>query len=171
MASEAIEQVHGTQELIRFRRTTVSNALLVNEDGPTELVTTFRRHRLTDSLDSEWWIFSISSHNGHLWTKHCSGEVRVDSRTLGEAVCQPPKDLPRKVSSERWYFAVRRGGLTYGPHFTTLEDITSSTMSLSLAVAKLRNNWHGDEALYHLHPILDSYLQMLSLATRNGLLH
>lgn len=171
MAAVAIEQIIGVHETIGFRHVSVSNALLLREESPTELVTTLRRHRLTDTLDSEWYEFSISSHNGHLWTRHCSGEVRGEPQNPRKAT-QTPENLPRKVNSRRWYEALRRGGLNYGHHFTTLEDITSSTTSPSLATARLRNNWHGDEANYHLHPvIIDSFFQVLNLATWNGLPH
>jgi hypothetical protein len=64
---------------VSLRHVTVSNTLLINDNEPTELVTALRRHRLTENLNSEWWEFSISSHNGHVWTKHCSDEVRAES--------------------------------------------------------------------------------------------
>jgi acyl transferase domain-containing protein len=172
MAAEAVRQVSKVQEGVSFRRVIVSTALVVNEGTPTELVTTFRRHRLTDSLDSQWWEFTITSHNGHIWTKHCTGEVRPESKPPPAEITEVPGALPRKISMRKWYETVRRGGLDYGPHFTSLEDVTTSTTSQRLATAKTRNNWHGDEANYHLHPvILDSYFQLLGFAARYGLTH
>jgi hypothetical protein len=60
MAAEAVRQVAGIQVSVSFRRVIVSTALVVHEGSPTEFVTTFRRERLTDSLDSSWWEFTIT---------------------------------------------------------------------------------------------------------------
>jgi Polyketide synthase dehydratase len=80
------------------------------------------------------------------------------------------EDLPRKASSKRWYDTMRREGLDYGYHFESLEEITTTTTGARGARAQVRNNWHGDEHFYHLHPvILDSYFQLLSIAARYGL--
>ena len=170
IAAEAVRQTTGIQESVSFRHVAVRTALVVPEGKPTELVTTMRRHRLTDFLDSEWWEFTITAHNGHSWTKHCSGEVRAESITAPDADATTLQDLPRKVSSSKWYDTMCGGGIEYGYHFTSLNDITVATIEPRLAKANIRNNWHGDEANYHLHPVvLDSYLQLLGCASRHGL--
>lgn len=171
MGAEAIRQITGVTDAVEFRKIAVRTALVVHEGSPTELVTTFHRLRLTESLDSDWWEFSVASNSGNTWTKHCSGEVRApddgESR-YGGGVAQ--RELPRKASSKRWYDIMRRDGLDYGYHFESLEDITTSTAGVRCARAKVQNNWHGDEHFYHLHPvILDSYFQLLSIAARYGL--
>ncbi|KAJ6183837.1 hypothetical protein N7519_005138 [Penicillium mononematosum] len=74
MIGEAVRQLTGVSEAFKLRNIIVSIALVLNEGPPVEIMTTLHRHRLTDSLDSEWWEFTISSHNGASWTKHCSGE-------------------------------------------------------------------------------------------------
>ncbi|KAM4065796.1 polyketide synthase dehydratase [Hirsutella rhossiliensis] len=118
-----------------------AEAILINEGSPKELVTTFHRLRLTDSLDSEWWEFSIASHNGHAWTKHCSGEVRAQDETddVPHRVAAQ-EDLPRKASSKRWYDTMRRQGLDYGYHFESLEAITTTTTGARGARSHVRNN-------------------------------
>lgn len=173
MAAEAIRQISGVDEAVELRNVAVRTALVVNESSPKELVTTFHRLRLTDSLDSEWWEFTIASHNGHTWTKHCSGEIQArDEKDATNNHIPAKGDLPRKTSSKRWYDTMRREGLDYGYHFTSLEDITTTTTGERGARAQVRNNWHGDEKFYHLHPvILDSYFQLLSIAARYGLTH
>ena len=102
MAAEAIRQITGVEEAVEFRNVAVRTALVINEGSPKELVTTFHRLRLTDSLDSEWWEFSIASHNGHTWTKHCSGEIQARDETdaMRNRVAAQ-EDLPRKASSKR----------------------------------------------------------------------
>lgn len=135
MAAEAVRQVTGIQVSVSFRRVIVSTALVVHEGSPTEFVTTFRRERLTDSLDSSWWEFTINSHNGHTWLKHCSGEVRADEKPPVEFTTQS-ESLPRKVHANKWYDIVCNGGLEYGPHFRSLEHITTSTISERLALLR-----------------------------------
>ncbi|KAL7918584.1 hypothetical protein ACQKWADRAFT_330517 [Trichoderma austrokoningii] len=171
VAAEAIRQISGIDEAVEFRNVAVRAALVVNNGSPTELVTTFHRLRLTDSLDSDWWEFSIASHNGHTWTKHCSGEVQArDEKDITPNRIAEYGDLPRKTSGKRWYDTMRRGGLDYGHHFASLENITTTTTGTRRARAQIRNNWHGDEQFYHLHPvILDSYFQLLSIAAQYGL--
>ncbi|KAI9692847.1 MAG: Type I Iterative PKS [Bathelium mastoideum] len=173
MAAEAVRQISGVQEAVELRNIAVSTALVVGEGAPTELITTFRKHRLTDSLDSSWWEFAISSYNGHTWTKHATGEIRAESKVdLGEAELPEDARMPRNVNFRKWYERVRRGGLDYGYHFTTLETGRATTSGERLAIATIKSNWHGDEANYHLHPAsTDTYFQLLSTAIHWGLTH
>jgi SAM-dependent methyltransferase len=185
IAIEAVRQIGEAPRTVDLRNVVVSKALPISEDSPTELVTALHRSRLTDSLDSEWWDFTITSHNGNLWTRHCTGQVRAGSGHLASVKPVPfaSNPLPRKVDSRKWYEAVHRKQLSYGPHFTSIENITSSVMKnpsgqrdstgrLSKASATLRNNWHGDEANYFLHPvIIDAFFQLLSTAVYDGQSH
>ena len=170
MAAEAARQATGIEDGVSFRNVVVNNALVLAEDAATEVVTTMRHRRLTDSLNSEWWEFSISSHNGHVWTKHCSGEVRGETFNKSFEHAKEGEELPRKVDSPKWYDAERRAGLHYGPKFATLEHIRSSTAWPHKATATTRNNLWGDETQYHLHPvILDTYFQLMSLSVFDGI--
>jgi hypothetical protein len=171
MAAEAIRQITGVDEAVEIRNVAVRTALVINESSPKEIVTTFHRLHLTNSLDSEWWEFSIASHNGDTWTKHCSGEIQArDEKDAARNHIPTQGDLPRKASSKVWYDTMRGKGLDYGHHFTSLENITTTTTGARGARAQVHNNWHGDEQFYHLHPvILDSYFQLLSIAAPYGL--
>jgi hypothetical protein len=66
MAAEAGRQVSGIEKGVSLRSVTVHNALVVDEEKPTEVVTNMLWHGLTDSSHSEWWEFTISSCNGYL---------------------------------------------------------------------------------------------------------
>ncbi|KAF3012563.1 t1pks [Neopestalotiopsis sp. 37M] len=174
IAVEAIRQISEAVQTVDLRNVVVSNALPISEESPTELVTALRRSRLTDSLDSEWWDFSITSYNGNIWTRHCTGQVRSGSLDLTSItpVRFASSSLPRKVDSRKWYEAVHRKQLSYGPHFTSMESITASVTTPSKAAATLKNNWHGDEANYFLHPvIIDAFFQLLSTAVYDGQPH
>lgn len=170
MSAEAVRQLSGVDDGVSLRNLSVSNALVLAEDAATEVITTLRPHRLTDSANSEWWEFTISSHNGHAWTKHCTGQVRAE--TFGGMPLQATEaeDLPRKVESSKWYEAEQQRGLTYGPSFAVLEQIKSSTGQPHRASATVRNNFWGDETQHHLHPvILDAYFQLMSLSVYDGI--
>lgn len=174
IAVEAVRQISDDHQKVDLRNVVVSSALPISEDSPAELVTALRRLRLTDSLDSEWWDFTVSSHNGNIWTRHCTGQVRSGPGDLTsvEPLTFASSPLPRKVNSRKWYEAVHRERLSYGPHFTSMGNITASVMAPSKASAMLRNNWHGDEANYFLHPvIIDAFFQLLSTAVYNGQSH
>ncbi|KAH8728017.1 hypothetical protein GQ44DRAFT_757464 [Phaeosphaeriaceae sp. PMI808] len=169
MVAEAARQVTGIEDGVSLQKLAVYNALVLAEDEATEVVTSMHRRRLTDSTDSEWWEFTVASHNGHGWIKHCTGEVRgelIDKMMKRDKV---EEELPRKVDSDKWYEVGRRGGLNYGPKFTTLEKIRSSTGRPRKATATMRNNVWGDESQHYLHPvILDSFFQLTAVSIYNG---
>ena len=168
LIGEAIRQVSSAEDGFRLRRVHVKTALVLHEGEPTELVTTFRRQRLTASLEGDWWEFTVTSHNGHTWAKHCTGEVATLSKPLG-----PPCEhttLPRKLTSPKWYDGMSKLGLHFGPHFQSLSDITTATTGAPVATANVRNNRQGDETNYHVHPtVIDSALQLLCCAETYGL--
>ena len=165
MVGEAVRQISGIQEAFTLRQVVVSTALVLSEAKPTEIMTSFRRHRLTDFLDSEWWEFTIFSHNGHMWLKHCTGQVRAQAESLGpgEVRALPP----RKVASKRCYNSKERSGLNFGPTFRRLEEIRSETtrqVATAMAVNKEEN-----QVGYHLHPtLIDASMQLLTVAATKG---
>ncbi|KAI1099372.1 fatty acid synthase S-acetyltransferase [Jackrogersella minutella] len=167
IAGEAVRQISEVNEGFSIRNILVSMALVLGEGKPTEMLTTFRPHRLTTSLNSSWWEFTISSFNGHVWTKHCTGDVTALSKSLGPA---PVADgLPRKVNARRWYETMRKSGLDLGTCFQSLDSIETSTNHENRAVGKVINGRQGDETNYHIHPtVIDGTLQILSAAAVNG---
>jgi acyl transferase domain-containing protein/2-polyprenyl-3-methyl-5-hydroxy-6-metoxy-1,4-benzoquinol methylase len=165
MVGEAVRQISGIQEAFTLRQVVVSTALVLSEAKPTEIMTSFRRHRLTDFLDSEWWEFTIFSHNGHMWLKHCTGQVRAQAESLGpgEVRALPP----RKVASKRCYNSMERSGLNFGPTFRRLEEIRSET-TRQVATAMAVNK-EEDQVGYHLHPtLIDASMQLLTVAATKG---
>ncbi|WZH49456.1 Polyketide synthase [Fusarium acuminatum] len=165
MIGEAVRQVTHVDEAFKLRNVVVSTALVLNEGKPVEITTTLRRKRLTNSLDSEWWEFTIASYNGTLWTKHCSGEARSFSEGLGDADAQAP--FLRKVDSRRCYESMARSGLNFGPEFQRLDHIRADT--LDQKAASRVTGKPGDDVDYHLHPtIIDASLQLLSVAASKG---
>ncbi|KAK1961594.1 KR domain-containing protein [Colletotrichum sublineola] len=172
MASEAVRQVSGIEDGYALRSVVVSTALVVTDDKPVELITTLRPNRLTDTLDSQWWDFSIASHNGVAWTKHCVGQVRALEHGDNNAGMPVPK-MARKVASRKAYNMMQQAGLCYGPNFQALQEIKTGTVEPTAAATVYRPKFDIESTSkmdrYHLHPIIvDACLQILSLAATKG---
>lgn len=164
MIGEAIRQVTGIEEAFSLRHIVVGAATVLTEGKTVEFVTTLRKHRLTDSLDSDWWEFTIASHNGAVWTKHCTGQAKAQAEALGPSTEDDVTALPRDLAKKRCYEKMSQIGLKYGPHFQALDKITTGTVE-TRAKAEVANNEEKDSALFHLHPtILDAALQLLSVS-------
>jgi acyl transferase domain-containing protein/SAM-dependent methyltransferase len=165
MIGEAVRQATGVEQAFKLRKVIVSTALVLNEGTPVEIMTTLRRRRLTDSLDSEWWEFTIASYTGTVWTKHCSGEARSHAEDPGDVQRNAP--LVRKVSTRRCYESLARSGLNFGPSFQTLDDIRSDTVVQNATSEVFAKESDGND--YHLHPtVIDASLQLLSVAASKG---
>lgn len=130
------------------------------------MMATFRPHRLTNSLDSPWWYFTVSAYNGRNWTKHCTGEVCALSSPPEKA--EEPDALPRKLSVRKWFEKMAKGGLNLGTSFQTLDTMATSTAD-QRAMGHVVNGRQGDEAHYYIHPtVLDAILQILGASAVNG---
>lgn len=168
MAGEAVRQVTRINETFRLRHVIVRMALVVPEGKPTEMITTLRQHRLTDTRNSDWWEFTIASHNGHTWNKYCTGEVMAQSESLGLAQEFQHEALPRKVEMRKWFDTLRRDGLDLGPAFRNLGDISAGTTTQQATGNVLMNN-SAEANKYHIHPtVIDSALQLIGIAYTNG---
>ncbi|OKP09596.1 Lovastatin diketide synthase LovF [Penicillium subrubescens] len=165
MAGEAIRQLTSAEDFT-VREVTLASAMVISESQNTELITSLRPLRLTNSLDSVWYEFSITSYNGASWTKHCFGQVRPGP----EYDLKPPghQALPRNVSSAKWYQTMRSIGLKYGPRFQGLDEISTGTNQM-VANASLSNELHADEGFYAMHPsTIDMCIQLFSAAATYG---
>ncbi|KAK6853866.1 polyketide synthase [Apiospora arundinis] len=175
MAAEAVRQATGAHKAVELRHVVVDTALVLNEHAPTELVTTIRKHRLTDSLESAWWEFTIAAHNGHVWTRHCSGQVCSSTKvTPNRPSLLPPESLPHNVKVRQWYNRVSRGGLRYGPDFQTIKQLKTTTNGpKGSALAEIESNLAASEKdQYYVHPVvLDTFFQVAGAAAHHGFTH
>lgn len=165
IVGEAIRQLSGQRDYT-VRAVSFLSALIVTGDQPVEMQTHLHKLRLTDSLDSPWYEFTIASLNNGAWIKHCAGQVKgaCERSFLAQAI----DPLPRKVPSNTWYRVMAKFGLAYGPRFRGLQDI-STAVSERKAVATLTDSRKEGEAPYQLHPsTVDSAFQLLSCATFKG---
>ena len=164
MAGEAVLQITGDCTGYSLRHVTAHIALVLTDSKPVEMVTTLRRHRLTDSAVSDSWDFVISSYSGTSWIKHCEGQVQSQHKSL-PSQGRNEKYL-RSVPSSRWYKAMADTGNVYGPKFQGLTDITSSTTQ-----NKASGIVSSQQAVGFLfHPAaIDACLQLLLVALAKGI--
>ncbi|KAI0176547.1 hypothetical protein GGR52DRAFT_571510 [Hypoxylon sp. FL1284] len=170
MAGEAIRQVAGadTGSSYHLRHVVACTALVLSDSKPVEIVTTLRRKRLTDSDDSQWYEFNVTSYSGSAWVKHCSGEVRHIEEPR-DTPCWPSEELPRKLPSPNFYEVMEHLGFLYGPEFQSLTNITTSTTQ-QIAKAQLIDEHDHKSSPFSLHPVaIDGCLQLLMIAAAQGL--
>ena len=169
MAGEAVSQLQENDNVqigYTIRELHLTNAMLLQDNKHTEVFITLRPKMLTAKLDSSWYEFTVMSHDGNSWSRHCRGLVNSGraSRTPEPVI----KTFPRKIDSDRWYKTMARIGLNYGPRFTGLQEVTASAKDkvASARVTDRQENW---ESPYALHPTtLDIIFQSWILAQKNG---
>jgi acyl transferase domain-containing protein len=171
MAGEAIRQTSNPDSEIQdytLRDFSLSAAMALHESAATEIMFTMRPFRLTTSLDSNWYDFTVMSYNDSsgIWTKHCTGQVRAGSE-------HPPVprgivDLPRKVHSTSWYQLMKKFGMSYGRRFQGMEKISAHPVH-HLAVTHVWNTISETDSVYQLHPVtIDSCIQLFTVAACRG---
>lgn len=167
MAGEAVRQVTGVEAGYSLRHVMVHTALVLIDSKPVEMITTLRPYRLTDSTDSDWFDFVVSSHSGSTWIKNCEGQVKP--RQVGIPGSSKIETYPRKIIPSKWYEVMARIGFVYGSEFQGLTAISSSTTD-HVAVGEITNPKTHQEAPYLFHPTaIDLCLQTLLVAMVNGI--
>ncbi|KAL4935798.1 KR domain-containing protein [Aspergillus oleicola] len=168
LAGHAVYQLTGSKDFT-VRQVSLKTAMILDETHPTEIITRLLPHRLSSSLNSNFFEFSVQSHRGLVWAQHCTGLVAGGQASPGPAKPTVPSH-PRVVDSKRWYRAFNRVGLRYGPRFTGLDEITASVSdnAASAVVPDIRDS-ESPESLYTLHPITtDLVLQLGIVASHQG---
>jgi hypothetical protein len=144
----------------------VASALVLQASRGTELITRLQPVRLTNSLDSDWYEFSIVTNTGAGWTKNCFGQVR--SGTVVKHEVPEVKEYTRHVSTARWYQQMRKIGMHYGPSFRGLNDLTAG-ITENVASGRIVDYKRPGHSAYAFHPTsLDWVFQSLSVAAHNG---
>jgi acyl transferase domain-containing protein len=165
MIGEAIRQMTDS-EVYTIRNLVIKTAMVLQESETTEIITTARPSRLTDSTNSSWYDFSISSFNGASWLQHCVAQGRP-----GEEHTIAPKSIApysRQLSECHWYERMRHMGLNYGPQFQGLKDISAHTKD-TVAVAAIRSDMSKHQSKYSIHPTtIDFCLQLCTVAMSSG---
>ncbi|KAJ8066767.1 hypothetical protein OCU04_004155 [Sclerotinia nivalis] len=169
MAGEAVRQLTGIEAGYRVKHAVAQSALVIQESQSVEVLTSLRLVKLGDVANSTWFEFRISSYNGSTWVKHCEGQIKACTEPLLPSRQIQNELLPRKIISSRWYQAMDKIGVVYGPNFQALQDIVSSTKE-NLAAAKIVHDDHNEDPAFLLHPVaIDNCLQLLLVALAKGI--
>ncbi|UKZ48040.1 hypothetical protein TrVGV298_002276 [Trichoderma virens] len=167
MVGKAAAQLGGHRNGYALPQVVINAAIVLNDGSDaTEVVTNLCPHRLTDSLDSMWWEFTISSYNSNVWMKHCSGQVtfEVDEPEPVENL----QLLPRRVPKRILYNCMDMAGLRFSPLFQRLSDVRTGTVQ-GQATANLIDLKIVDNEHYLLHPaVIDVALQLAPIAPFRG---
>ncbi|KAL2194238.1 polyketide synthase [Corynascus similis CBS 632.67] len=171
MAGEAVRQVTGCKTGYHLRRVVARTALVLTEAEPVEVVTTLRRQRLTDTDDSTWFDFVVASYSGSTWVKHCEGQAMPLDQVPVQTLTAPAETLSRRVTKIRFYDAVARAGLVFGPEFQRLTNIsTSVTDGFASAKIDVTDSEATQPFPGPLHPAsIDACIQLLLVANVRGL--
>ncbi|KAJ2896892.1 putative polyketide synthase [Zalerion maritima] len=168
IAGEAVRQATGHERCgFSLRHVVVRTGLVLSEHKNAEMITSLRKHMLTDNDESGWWNFSISSYTGSSWVLHCDGRVKAVTKSL--AASTTSETLPRSVTMQRFYNALESAGIVYGPQFQRLHSVSSATIE-KRAVGKIRTAPPEQNKGFVQHPaVIDTCLQVLLVALSTGL--
>ncbi|EGE05508.1 fatty acid synthase S-acetyltransferase [Trichophyton equinum CBS 127.97] len=169
MVGEAIRQLFPDPEANDYsiRNLLIKSPLLLKQEREAEIIISLKPVKVTDLVESEWYSFTIMSHDGSGWTKHCQGEVRAGPEN-------PPKEHEirthsRPIDTALCYKMVERAGFNYGPHFRRFQDITVHPTE-NRASANVLEFKEKVVSRYALHPAtMDHALQLFPIAAAKGL--
>lgn len=166
MAGEAIRQMTGVEDY-SIRNLFMRTAMILDSSSTTELSTNLRPAKLADNIDSVWYEFTISACQNGTWRKHCMGQVKPGPDRPYET--KSIQQYSRSVDMEKWYNALDKRGMSYGPQFRRLRGISAHPLAFE-AAATVQDEDSFYSSRYALHPILiDQALQLLSVAATNGM--
>ncbi|PGH14046.1 hypothetical protein AJ79_03316 [Helicocarpus griseus UAMH5409] len=167
MVGEAIRQITGNEDF-SIRHLDISTALILTDGRAAEIITSFKPLKQATMANPAWYDFSIYSHNGSAWTKHCDGQARggKDEQQVNLNLTPQNSPLPRKVRSP--YSIFDQVGLQYGPTFQGISSLSvrpgHTTATSNLQAPPITRS------SYSLHPTtIDQCLQLLGLACAEGL--
>jgi NADPH:quinone reductase-like Zn-dependent oxidoreductase/SAM-dependent methyltransferase len=184
MAVEAAWQVfteqHSGDRIMGYtlRNVSIQTAMRIPEDDRgLEVTFSLEQHNLPNGVFYRFRISSVT-HSDDVWTDHCSGEIRplTNSATMCEFQAHEkitgPLD-PRMLSSEQWYSTFSDIGISYGPSFQAVSDLTSdpmtNTVEAKVALKTTKNHFNGAESSYLLHPAsLDACHQLAIVSGHQG---
>lgn len=166
MAGEGIHQLHPDIKGYSLRNVHFKAPLLLSYDA-IEVITRFNSIELADGVSSDWYGFSIAAYDGGSWNIHCQGQITPDHPE--PLHCKVTCPFPRPVESKRWYQALHRRGLEYGPRFQGLQDITASPTG-RIALGTVTDPLELHESRYAIHPCaIDQCLQLMGVAASSGI--
>lgn len=174
MAGAACMQLHSDAVAYELRALALASFLVLRPGEQIEILTSLKRDRYNDLAESDWYSFTICSHNGTGWTEHCHGQARAvdyqhppDQGQLGAL----PQSYARQVNIAEWYKQTKRRGFDYGQSFRGLAEVSADPVKF-VAKATLDENSRrlNEETKYAAHPTdIDRCIQLMGIASAHGL--
>ncbi|KAJ3496336.1 hypothetical protein NLG97_g2730 [Lecanicillium saksenae] len=157
----AFRQISPSMTGVSVRNMVLSSAMVLNDAKSTEIITSLRKNH-----EDDWYSFTVSSHDGITWTEHCYGSALWIETGISEKN-YIPQALPRQIGPQRWYKALAKAGLEYGPAFRGVSKFSASTTQRQ-ALATIITTV-GDHANYFIYPTrLDSFFQTVIVVLYKG---
>ncbi|GFF62126.1 putative acyl carrier protein [Aspergillus udagawae] len=171
MVGEACRQLQPNVPGYSIRKFVLKAHLTMEPGKSIEIITTFRPAKYTDLVNSEWYDFTISSHDGVNWTRHCQGQGRAGyEQRHGERSTAVAKRFAREVDASAWYKTLRKHGCEYGPSFRGLAEISTDPVTATASATIADGSQFHDGSHYPLHPTsIDQCLQIMVVASARGL--
>ncbi|PLN85920.1 putative polyketide synthase [Aspergillus taichungensis] len=167
MVGEAVQQLSPETSGYSVKNVMFRSPLTLDGYETVEIVTTLSPRKVNDLTDSEWFLFTIASHDGNKWIKNCTGQVRAGSEQ--SIATMDMNQYARPVSSKSWYNTLSGLGLSYGEHFRGLQDITADPCG-NRAAAQVTKSLETPTSRYAIHPtMIDQCIQLMSVAGARGL--
>ncbi|GAB1196570.1 hypothetical protein APSETT444_005842 [Aspergillus pseudonomiae] len=180
LAIEAITQIRrstisAVTDAYTLRRVKITSAMVLKEGLPTELMFDLR----AISGQPAAYEFAVSTFVNGTWTQHATGSVQVDHDSASDQSISSVENMAgsrgginKDSYDRRWYGAMDKVGLIYGPGFKTLSDIRASPEH-HWAAAEVSGNatdkLMGRQSQYILHPTtIDACLQLSIIAAHHG---
>lgn len=169
MIGEAIRQMTGSK-CFAIKRLFISAPMVLYENVTTEIITNLRPARLTDSVKSSWYDFTVSAYDGTQWSTHCNGQVRGENEDNLCALNSSSQAFVRQVDTDVWYETTRKAGLDFGPSFRKLTAITADPIGYYASATVTQNEPKEQTDRDGIDPVvIDQGLQLLGIAACNGL--
>ncbi len=174
MAGAACMQLRSDAVAYELRALALTSFLVIRPGKQTEILTSLKKHRYNDLAESDWYSFTICSHDGTSWTQHCHGQARAvdydlppDQGQLGAL----PQSYARQVNLTEWYKHTRRRGFDYGQSFRSLAQVSADPAQLAAKGTLDENTWLlNEDTKYPAHPTdIDRCIQLMGIAFGHGL--
>ncbi|THW50357.1 ketoacyl-synt-domain-containing protein [Aureobasidium pullulans] len=183
MAIEAVTQFGETCGMeiggYTFRHLSIRAPLIIAPDGEVETMFDLRNiHVSSSEIGQKMFEFSVTSVNAEdKWTEHAVGTVLIHelrtNRGVGNGDVKGTDWTENSgKSDEKWYTALAKIGLHYGPTFRPLGNIrTDAEPGTATALVNMKST-EGvmvHESRYIIHPTtLDACIQLAVIAACNG---
>ncbi|KAH8589480.1 hypothetical protein B0O99DRAFT_692539 [Bisporella sp. PMI_857] len=157
-----------SQKGYKIQNLKITSALIIPDDEPIEIVLNLREIPLSKSSSSQYDFCVSSVTEEGKWSEHAGGKITLVASRKSEKTTLAVQPRLRSYNVKAWYASLSTAGVTFGPTFQTLSDISTLPDKLE-AVAKINfrttEEMMPEQSRYIIHPTtLDGCLQLSVVA-------